>query len=76
MKCPKCGAEMESGWIQGGQRIIWTPEKHILSLIPRSDGRDIEWKRSYFAIPSAEAHCCRGCGFILMPMASRETGNG
>jgi hypothetical protein len=68
MKCPKCNKEMESGVMQADKIIIWTPKAHKLSLLPREDGRDILFDRKYIRMPKAEAHCCRDCGFVLLPI--------
>jgi hypothetical protein len=68
MNCPKCNKEMESGVIQAGGMIIWTPKAHKLSLLPREDGRDIVFDRNYITSPKAEARCCRDCGFAVLPI--------
>jgi hypothetical protein len=73
MKCPKCNAEMESGYIQGGSPLlIWTPKKHKLSIHPRKDGKDILLCKNYISATGTEAHCCRECGFIITPIPSGE----
>ena len=72
MKCPKCSAETESGFIQAGHMMIWTPQKHKLSLTPRNDGKDIVLGRDYIGMPSIEAYCCRKCGFIMIPIPAGE----
>jgi hypothetical protein len=71
MICPKCSAEMENGFVQaGGARIFWTPKKHKILSVPRSDGNDIVLAESYISLPSMEAYCCKTCNFILMPISS------
>jgi hypothetical protein len=63
---------MESGFLQAsGLRILWTPKKHKLFILPRGDGKDI----LLADFTSVEAHCCRACGFILTPMPSNAPEN-
>jgi hypothetical protein len=63
---------MENGFIQAGGMLIWTPKKHKLSLHPRDDGKDILLDKNYISMPNIEAHCCRVCRFILIPIPSEE----
>jgi len=69
MKCPYCGFEMEDGYLQTGQFLIWTPEPHKLSLNIRKDGKDIELIRKPLTVqpPYIKASCCRNCQYINVP---------
>ena len=66
MNCPYCGAELESGVLQAGNSIIWTPKAHKLSLNPRADGRDIVLDRNYLTSPKIAAHNCAKCRKIIV----------
>ncbi|MDR1160668.1 MAG: PF20097 family protein [Syntrophomonadaceae bacterium] len=72
MTCPKCGGEMETGIIQGGQMLIWTPKKHKISMHPRNDGKDIVLDKNFLAGAAVEAFCCRKCDFIMIPVCKEN----
>lgn len=33
MKCPYCGQEMESGYIQCRDGVVWTPKKSVIPAL-------------------------------------------
>ena len=37
MKCPTCKTEMEKGYLQMGNRMLWAKRKHKVSLHPDKD---------------------------------------
>ena len=69
MICPKCGTEMESGYIQAGRLIIWTPEKHKLSLLPRSNEKDLVVAENFWTLATAPSYKCHQCSFLLTPIS-------
>ena len=37
MKCPACKTEMEKGYLQLGNRMLWAKRKRTVSLLPDKD---------------------------------------
>jgi len=74
MKCPYCDNEMETGYLQAGQYLIWTPEPHKLSFNLRKDGKDIELIRKPLSVqpPYIKASCCRKCEYIYVPYSKES----
>ena len=35
MNCPFCGKEMERGFLQTGNKIIWAKKQHSVSLVAK-----------------------------------------
>ena len=69
MICPKCDKEMESGFIQGTGRLIWSTEKRKISTYPRDNGEDALLSDKYvFHLGNAQSFRCESCGFILTPI--------
>ena len=66
MICPYCNAEMESGFLQGGHSIIWTPKPHKISLLPRQDGRDVVLASDPLTSAKAPSYKCDKCRKIIV----------
>ena len=64
MKCPKCNSEMEAGMIQSGKMIIWTNEKHRVSIHPRKD--DVVLADNPLGGATAPACICRNCTIVIV----------
>ena len=70
MICPMCNNEMESGFLQGAGRAIWTAKKRKVSLWKRKNGEDtiLSDKRINWIVSSVTSYRCQHCGIILTPI--------
>ena len=65
MKCPYCQNEMEQGYIQNRDGLVWTKKEHfVMAFSPyTADSVKIGSRREG---KSAEAFLCRSCKKILI----------
>ncbi len=70
MKCPICEKEMETGYVQGRQRIAWVKMKHKASLIPQKG--EILLENHSFADFLFAADLCRGCKKIVLDYSNSD----
>ncbi len=70
MKCPCCGDEMEKGYLQAGQILLWARKKHKISLLPR-DG-DVLIDKNYWSGVSPEAYICKQCKKLVVDYSATE----
>lgn len=65
MKCPFCNEDMEKGFIQSGNFILWTDNPHKISLLPRGE-KEFLVVKNYLGGGTIGGYCCRTCKrFIL-----------
>ena len=63
MKCPKCGKEMDAGFLQGKNLLAFNKERHKVSGNPKDEG-DIMIVRNLVAGADFNGFVCRDCGLV------------
>ena len=64
MNCPYCGKPMQSGYIQSGQRIMWSPEKKEgFHLVDRET--DFIISKGFWNGCHAESWYCADCKKLI-----------
>lgn len=71
MKCPFCQREMEKGFLQSGRSVLWTPQKHRLSLKPKNAGELIV-AEDPLGGATVPGFCCKSCRRILLEYPAPE----
>lgn len=68
MKCPYCGEEMELGYIQCRDQIIWDTKKRAVAALPslRDDAVLLKSGEGPFSGASVSAYHCRKCQKIII----------
>ena len=72
MKCPVCGKEMESGYVQGERMAAWVKRRHKLSLLPKEG--EILLANHLFGAYLFPGYICRNCRQITFAYDPDETG--
>ncbi|MDL2216005.1 PF20097 family protein [Ruminococcaceae bacterium OttesenSCG-928-N02] len=71
MKCQNCGAEMQKGYLQGGNMIAFNEHIHKVSLNPRDEG-DIMLVRNLVKASCFSGGICRACGLITFDYTNSD----
>lgn len=69
MQCPKCGREMEQGWLHGGRPLSWSKKKNKLTIFMGPNDVCIQEK---FAMDDPQAWICKDCQVLLVPYGQTE----
>ena len=67
MKCPKCGREMEDGFLEWQNRdnLAWVPKLGLFASL--KDGAELLWPTiETFTKSGSRAYICRVCKHVLM----------
>lgn len=64
MKCPKCGKEMESGYLQTDKIMAFNQHIHKLSLHPKDEG-DLLIVNNMISGANFKGAVCKDCGLII-----------
>ena len=70
MKCPYCSNEMTDGFIEGGRRVYFTTERHVVDFAPDENSILLtknNW--SLFGYPYRRAFRCAQCQKIIIDCA-------
>ena len=59
MKCPTCKTEMEKGYLQLGNRMLWAKRKHKVSLHPDKD--EVMLVNNVMRGACFDAYICKQC---------------
>ncbi len=59
MRCPCCNQEMEKGFLQGGNILVWVKKKHYLSLLPKEG--EVLLDKNYLTGSFLPAWICKDC---------------
>ena len=71
-KCPYCGRELLSGYLQSARQIIWSQEEKSISFRADEDG-DLVVSHGIWEGSFADCRYCADCGiFLLEPPRSRR----
>ena len=76
-KCPKCGSDMEKGFLISARSFFWSAEPHdnILAYSPWhvfTKGVEIIAKESFTSIANVPAYRCRKCKLVLFDYGSPQ----
>ncbi len=63
MLCPYCKEEMEKGFLQAGNILVWVKKRHYLSLLPRKD--EIVLDKNYLTGVFLPSWLCRNCKKVI-----------
>ena len=58
MNCPKCGKEMEKGWINSAREVVYIG--------------DISLTTHNMTFPRCEAYVCRDCHWVIVPYEEED----
>ena len=69
MICPYCGNEMELGFIQSRDALMWSDTERLVAALPFTRGELInlaDRPGSGFSGNSVSAYCCKQCKKIII----------
>ena len=72
MKCPKCGDEMQSGYLQTGNLIAFNKQRHKVS-INSNDPEDVMIARKAFLSNDFSGDICKKCGLVCFDYLNPKT---
>ncbi|MFQ9924146.1 MAG: PF20097 family protein [Beduini sp.] len=64
MNCPKCGKEMQSGYLQTNKIMAFNQHIHKLSLLPKDEG-DLLIVNNTVRGANFKGFICKDCGLIV-----------
>ena len=64
-KCPYCGRELLSGYLQSARQIIWSQEEKSISFRADEDG-DLVVSHGIWEGSFADCRYCADCGIFLL----------
>lgn len=70
-KCPYCGSELFSGYLQSARQIIWSQEEKSISFRADEDG-DLVVSHGIWEGSFADCRYCTDCGIFLLERPSRQ----
>ncbi len=73
MRCPGCGEEMEPGFLQSGQRMVWIKTPHKISLLTKKVKyyRKITFLRAFPLRHIFVSHV-KKCSLIIQHLITRK----
>ncbi|MBP1925098.1 putative RNA-binding Zn-ribbon protein involved in translation (DUF1610 family) [Sedimentibacter acidaminivorans] len=72
MKCPKCGVEMNTGYLQTGNLVAFNKQRHKISLNSK-DPEDVMVSRRAFTSNDFTGYICKQCGLIVFDYLNPKT---
>ena len=73
MICPRCNRDMEAGFVQAGNRMIWTKNKHKFSLLTNPHEGEKQLLPIFcWVLPALDAFYCQACDMLIIPKASQH----
>ena len=70
-KCPYCGRELLSGYLQSARQIIWSQEEKSISFRADEEG-DLVVSHGIWEGSFADCRYCADCGIFLLERPSRQ----
>ena len=64
MNCPKCGHELDQGFLQAGNLMAFNKQRHRISLNPK-DEEDVMIARKSFTSSDFNGWICKACGLVV-----------
>lgn len=71
MKCPKCGQEMNPGFLQAGNMMSFNKHIHKLSINPK-DKEDVAIASNTFRFCNFSGFICRDCGLVTFDYTNTQ----
>lgn len=71
MKCPFCGNEMQSGYLQSGRPFVWSEGKKVGPVI-RKTGPDVVVSEGFWVGCHARSEYCPDCKKIITSVPEKE----
>ena len=71
-KCPYCGRELLSGYLQSARQIIWSQEEKSISFRADEDG-DLVVSHGIWEGSFADCRYCADCGIFLLERPRRNS---
>ena len=68
MKCPCCGNEMTSGWVQSARRVLFTTTKNESGFVIKNKS-DVVLTANNFSNPTCIAYHCGTCKKVVIDYA-------
>lgn len=72
MKCPKCGGDMQPGYLQTGNLIAFNKQRHKISLNSKAP-EDVMIARKTFMSNDFSGSICKQCGLICFDYLNSRT---
>ena len=71
MKCPYCEKEMELGYIQSPNGVVWTPKKHLIESFAVLDGNGISLANgAAINAGTVYAYKCSKCQKVVIDLST------
>ncbi len=70
MLCPFCHAEMEKGFLQGGNNLVWVRKKHYLSSHPKEG--EVLLDRNYLTASTVPSWICKPCKKVIAEYSEKN----
>lgn len=68
MKCPFCHEEMEFGYVQSSNKIMWGKDKKSALFLPDEEKNEFYISKGILAGSFANAEYCSRCGKIIISL--------
>lgn len=69
MKCPKCGKDMQAGFLQTQKMVAFNKTRHKISLNPKDDD-DVMITRKALTGTDFQGFICKECGLVVFDYKS------
>ena len=71
MKCPYCGNEMQSGYLQSSRPLVWGPSVLEDSILPETENGGFYVTKGLFKHNCVTSYFCAECGLLLTPLKNQ-----
>ena len=65
MECPICKKEMEVGFLESNNTIIWSVKKHIGCVLPDKEAGEFNVTKGIIDGSYLNAYLCRSCNIVV-----------
>ena len=65
MECPNCKKEMEVGYLESPNTIIWSVESHVGCVLPDKEAGEFNVTKRSFNGGLLRAYLCRSCNIVV-----------
>jgi hypothetical protein len=67
--CPKCGGELEKGFLMSNEPLFWDTKTHKFFA---DSGEQLTFKLTRFTYQSLEAYRCKKCQLVMFEYGKNE----